>query len=127
MILGIGTDLVEVARIHAALERHGARLIDRLLGPEERDRLPKNSRAAQAAWLAKRFATKEAVAKALGTGFRDGLRLSDIQTRHNGQGRPEVVLGGRARERFEQLGGGEISLSVSDERSYALAFVVISR
>ena len=124
MILGIGTDLVEIDRIRAALERHGARLADRLLGPEERERLPSHD---PAAWLAKRFATKEAVAKALGTGFRHGLRLTDIQTRHDRNGRPEVVLGGRAREIFEQMGAGQLSLSVSDERSYALAFVVISR
>ncbi|KTG15886.1 MULTISPECIES: holo-ACP synthase [unclassified Guyparkeria] len=124
MILGIGTDLVEIARIRGALERHGDRLIERVLGAEERQRLPE---ANPAAWLAKRFATKEAVAKALGTGFRDGLRLVDIQTRHDGNGRPEVVLLGRAREVFERMGAGEISLSVSDERSYALAFVVISR
>ena len=124
MILGIGTDLVEIARIDGALERHGDRLIGRVLGPEERQRLPESNRAA---WLAKRFATKEAVAKALGTGFRDGLRLVDIQTRHDSNGRPEVLLNGRARETFEQMGAGEITLSVSDERSYALAFVVVSR
>lgn len=124
MILGIGTDLVEIARIRGALERHGTRLIDRVLGPEERDRLPD---ANQDAWLAKRFATKEAVAKALGTGFRDGLRLGDIQTHHDELGRPEVVLSGLAQQAFDRLGGGEISLSVSDERAYALAFVVISR
>ena len=124
MILGIGTDLVEIDRIRAALDRHGSRLAERLLGPEERERLPSHD---PAAWLAKRFATKEAVAKALGTGFRDGLRLVDIQTQHDGQGRPEVVLAGRARETFKRLGAGAISLSVTDERAYALAFVVISR
>lgn len=124
MILGIGTDLVEIARISRALERHGDRLVDRVLGAEERHRLPDANRAA---WLAKRFATKEAVAKALGTGFRDGLCLADIQTRHDMNGRPEVVLAGRAREIFKRMGAGEISLSVTDERSYALAFVVISR
>lgn len=124
MILGIGTDLVEIARIRGALERHGSRLAERVLGPEERERLPAND---PAAWLAKRFATKEAVAKALGTGFRDGLRLVDIQTRHDDHGRPEVALAGRARERFDRMGAGQISLSVTDERAYALAFVVISR
>ena len=127
MILGIGTDLVEIDRIRVALERHGTRLIERVLGAQERERMPRTNEAKRAAWLAKRFATKEAVAKALGTGFRDGLRLIDIQTRHDDNGRPEVVLGGRARETFERMGGGEISLSVTDERSYALAFVVITR
>ncbi|MCL7743834.1 holo-ACP synthase [Guyparkeria hydrothermalis] len=124
MILGIGTDLVEIARIQGALDRHGERLVDRVLGPEELERLPETNRAA---WLAKRFATKEAVAKALGTGFRDGLRLVDIQTRHDEFGRPDVVLSGQAQQTFERMGASEISLSVSDERSYALAFVVISR
>jgi len=124
VIVGVGTDLVEIGRIERALARHRSRLIDRILGPEERVRLPETH---PAAWLAKRFATKEAVAKALGTGFRDGLRLADIQTRHDDQGRPEVVLAGRARDTFERLGAGQVSLSVSDERAYALAFVVITR
>jgi holo-[acyl-carrier protein] synthase len=123
MILGVGTDLVEIARIRRAWERHGSRLADRLLGELERPRLPAGD---PAAWLAKRFATKEAVAKALGTGFRDGLRLADIQTRHDGNGRPEVVLVGTAAARLERMGARSVSLSVSDERRYALAFVVIS-
>ena len=123
MILGIGTDLVEIARIRRAWERHGTRLAERMLGEVERRRLPDGD---PSAWLAKRFATKEAVAKALGTGFRDGLRLSEIQTRHDDRGRPEVVLSGTAAESLERLGGRSIALSVSDERAYALAFVVIS-
>jgi len=123
VILGIGTDLVEIARIRRAWERHGTRLAERMLGEVERRRLPDGD---PSAWLAKRFATKEAVAKALGTGFRDGLRLADIQTRHDGNGRPEVVLDGEAARRLASLGGGSVSLSVSDERAYALAFVVIS-
>ncbi|MGM0516195.1 MAG: holo-ACP synthase [Pseudomonadota bacterium] len=123
MILGVGTDLVEIARIRRAWERHGPRLADRILGDIERPRLPECD---PAAWLAKRFATKEAVAKALGTGFRDGLRLADIQTRHDGNGRPEVVLSGAAAASLERMGGRSVSLSVSDERCYALAFVVIS-
>ncbi len=123
MILGIGTDMVEIARIEAALDRHGTRLLDRVLGPAERERLPERN---PAPWIAKRFATKEAVAKALGTGFRDGLRLIDIQTGHDDYGRPSVLLDGKAHERFQRMGGESIDLSVSDERSYALAFVVIS-
>lgn len=123
MILGIGTDLVEIARIEAALDRHGARLVERVLGPVERERLPERNRAH---WIAKRFATKEAVAKALGTGFREGLRLVDIQTGHDDYGRPSVLLDGKAQKRFEGMGGVSIELSVSDERAYALAFVVIS-
>ncbi|MFO7807877.1 holo-ACP synthase [Guyparkeria sp.] len=123
MILGIGTDLVEIARIEAALDRHGARLVERVLGPVERGRLPERN---PAPWIAKRFATKEAVAKALGTGLRDGLRLVDIQTGHDEFGRPNVLLGGKARDHFERMGGLSVDLSVSDERAYALAFVVIS-
>ena len=123
MILGIGTDLVEIARIRRAWERHGDRLANRVLGSAERERLPTGD---PSAWLAKRFATKEAVAKALGTGFRDGLRLADIQTRHDGNGRPEVVLDGVAAMSLERMGGRTVSLSVTDERAYALAFVVIS-
>ncbi len=124
MIVGLGTDLVEIERIRRAHARHGQRLIERVLGTDERQRLPTRD---PAAWLAKRFATKEAVAKALGTGFRDGLRLVDIQTVHDDQGRPEVRLEGKAAESLARLGGGSVSLSVTDERAYALAFVVISR
>ena len=123
MILGVGTDLVEIGRIRRAWARHGERFAGRVLGETERQRLPEGD---PSAWLAKRFATKEAVAKALGTGFRDGLRLADIQTRHDGNGRPEVVLGGEAARRLASMGGRSVSLSVSDERAYALAFVVIS-
>lgn len=123
MIVAVGTDLVEIERIRRAHARHGQRLIERVLGPDERQRLPTGD---PAAWLAKRFATKEAVAKALGTGFRDGLRLVDIQTLHDDQGRPDVRLEGRAAESLARLGGRSVWLSVTDERAYALAFVVIS-
>jgi len=126
MIVGIGSDLVEIARFERMLARHGARLVDRLLGPEERaawddsDRSP----AMQAAWLAKRFAVKEATAKALGTGIRGDVILRDIQTVHDELGRPALALSGGARRRFEAVGANHAWLSVSDERTHAMAMVL---
>lgn len=124
MIVGVGTDLVEIARMAHVLDRHGERFLDRVLGADERAALPKGL-AVQAAWLAKRFAAKEAAAKALGTGFRSGIVLSDIQTVHSPLGAPQLVFSGAAQQRFRDLGATTAHLSVSDERQHALAFVVL--
>lgn len=119
MIEGIGTDIVQVARIRAALSRRGEALIARLLAPSERDHCaghPDPSR-----FLAKRFAAKEALLKALGTGLR-GMSWHDIQVRHDALGKPLLVLSGEA---ARLLGQRRCHLSVSDEQDYALAFVII--
>ena len=125
MIVGLGTDLVEIARMAQALQRHGDRLLDRLLGAEERAAMPPAGHPNRAAWLAKRFAAKEAAAKALGTGFRAGITLADIQTVHNPLGAPQLRLSGGAAARISALGATVAHLSVSDERQYAVAFVVL--
>lgn len=106
MIVGIGSDLVAVVRFEKILARHGARLVDRILGEDERLVWDEGNRslAMQAAWLAKRFAVKEAAAKALGTGIRGDVTLRGIQTVHDDLGRPELKLTDGARRRFEQLG-----------------------
>lgn len=125
MILGIGTDIVEIGRIAEALERHGERFARRILGEEEL--LSFRASAQQAQFLAKRFAAKEAVAKAFGTGFRDGLGMRDICVTHNELGRPELSFSGRALELSQQLGVAGSHISLSDERHYAVAFVTLSR
>jgi len=129
MIVGIGSDLVAVARFEKMLARHGARLVDRLLGEDERVAWDQSARSPtmQAAWLAKRFAVKEATAKALGTGIRGDVTLRAIQTVHDEFGRPELKLSDGARKRFEQLGATRSWVSVSDERAHAFAMVVLER
>lgn len=127
MIIGIGSDLVAIARFERILARHGQRLVERVLGGDELRvwRSAQYSAAMQAPWLAKRFAVKEAAAKALGTGIRGDITLRDIQTVHDGLGRPELKLTGGALTRFEALGATRSWLTVSDERQHALAVVVL--
>ena len=120
MIDGIGTDIVRIARMQAALGRRGDALAHRLLAPVE---LPAFSdHPDPARFLAKRFAVKEAVLKALGTGLRNGIRWHDISVEHDHFGKPLLALSGEAGRR---LGVRRCHLSVSDEQDYALAFVII--
>lgn len=125
MILGIGTDLVEIERLARSYARHGDRLIDRILGDRERAAAPAPDTPRFAAWLAKRFAAKEAAVKALGTGFVGGITLQDIQTIHDKRGAPSLVFAGVAQQRLEEIGGDQVHLSISDDQTHALAFVVI--
>lgn len=125
MIHGVGVDLVEIDRIRALLERHGPRLTRRILAPEEIEELGRGQRPAS--FVAKRFAAKEAVAKALGIGFRNGLRFRDIRVCHDAWGRPGLAYAGRAAEIIAEFGIAESHLSLSDERHHALAFVTLVR
>ncbi len=123
MILGIGTDIVRIARMEASLARHGERFAERLLAPEEMDAF--RAAARPAAFLAKRFAAKEAVAKAMGTGFSDGLSLRHIAVAHEPKGRPYLTFTGRAAEMLEEMGAGACHLSLADEQDMAIAFVTL--
>jgi holo-[acyl-carrier protein] synthase len=125
MIVGIGTDIVRIARFEALLERHGPRVAERILGAEELIEFAAAARPAR--FLAKRFAVKEAVAKAFGTGFRDGLSLRHIGLRHDALGRPLLSFSGRAEELCVRLGVGDTHVSVADEHDYAIAFVTLLR
>ena len=124
MALAIGTDIVEIKRIVSVVDRQGDRFVDRVLCYSEREeyqRLKRNT-----AFLAKRFAAKEAVAKALGTGIGHGVSFQDICISNNSKGAPEVGLSGGAAEVLESLGGSKVLLSLADEQSYAVAYVVIT-
>ena len=124
MALAIGTDIVEIKRIGSVVDRQGDRFVDRVLCYSEREeyqRLKRNT-----AFLAKRFAAKEAVAKALGTGIGHGVSFQDICISNNSKGAPEVDLSGGAAEVLESLGGSKVLLSLADEQSYAVAYVVIT-
>lgn len=125
MIYGIGTDIVHVPRIAHALDRFGLAFAQRILGPAEIEEYAGCTRAAP--FLAKRFAAKEACAKAMGLGFRDGLALRQITVVHDGKGRPELQFSGYAQCFMEQAGITASHLSLSDETDYAIAFVVLSR
>lgn len=123
MILGIGTDLVSIPRMRDALRRHGTRLIARLLHPEESRAL--DAVTDKGAFLARRFAAKEAVSKAFGTGIGSQVRLAEIEIIHDTVGRPLLRFHGHTAETALARGVGTAHLSVSDEHEYALAFVVL--
>lgn len=121
MIAGIGTDLVSVQRFDRALQRHGVRLAERLLSEQE---LPGYHASASASrFLAKRFAAKEAVVKALGTGLRQ-MRWSDIAIGHSELGQPRVTLSGGAADRAREKGINRWHLSLSDEGDQVVAFAI---
>lgn len=120
MITGLGVDIVEIERMKAALERR-PRLKERLFSPEERAYCDKKGRPE--VHYALRFAAKEAVLKALGTGFR-GMRFCDVEVVREGSGRPVPRLSGRAAERAVELGVVEMHLSLSFTHTTAVASAV---
>jgi len=128
MILGIGSDLIDIRRIERVLERHGERFIERVFTAAERRRSER--RADRAASYAKRFAAKEACSKALGTGFRDGVYWRDLGVVNLASGRPTMVLTGGALKRLETMTPNgmtaRIDLTLTDEAPLASAFVIIS-
>jgi holo-[acyl-carrier protein] synthase len=125
MIHGIGMDIVEVARIQKAIRRFGDRLARRILTGAEWEEYQRAG--ARARFLARRFAVKEALVKALGTGFSDGLAPRQIGVIHDHLGRPGLSCDGPARDRLAALGIGNSHLSITDEREYAAAVVVLER
>lgn len=124
MIRGIGTDMVLVSRIEAVLGRQGERFARRILTEIEWQRFAAHKQPAR--YLAKRYAAKEAVLKALGTGLAQGMSWQHIQIDNDSLGAPLVRLSGVAANYIEQGGGGRMLLSLSDEREQALAFVIWS-
>ncbi|PHV11570.1 holo-ACP synthase [Chitinimonas sp. BJB300] len=123
MIFGIGTDLVEVVRIEQAYQRHGERFLARVLGPDERSTFVADSNSGR--FLAKRWAAKEAFAKALGTGIRPPITLAGIQIAHNGMGKPNLYFDPAISAYLAQRAISRTHLSLSDEREHVLAFVVL--
>lgn len=138
MILGIGSDLIPVSRIEGTLREHGARFIARCFADSERDYV--EARCAglpdeqaghlRASGYAKRWAAKEACAKALGLGIRGDIYLRDIIIGNDSAGKPSILLAGGAARRAQELAPAgmqpRIDLSLSDDGGMALAFVVIS-
>jgi len=123
MIYGVGIDLVSISRMEAAIERHGQRFAERVLGDRELQGYADSSR--KAAFLAKHFAAKEALLKALGTGLRSGIQWRDMQVHNDSLGKPFLVCDGRVRALFDEHGVTESHLSITDEQDYAAAFVTL--
>lgn len=123
MIHGIGTDIVQVSRLEASLVRHGDRFAERILSGFEYEAF--STQAQPAYFLAKRYAAKEAAAKAFGTGFRDGLSLRHIIVANEDNGRPILRFVETAQKLVDQFNIGNSHLSLSDEKDYAVAFVVL--
>ena len=123
MTIAIGTDIVEIQRIASALERQGDKFVQRIL--TESEIVEYQARGNSVAFLAKRFAAKESIAKALGTGIGRGISFQHMIVSNNSDGAPQVELQANAAERLKQLGGSQVLLSLSDEKNYALAYVAI--
>jgi holo-[acyl-carrier protein] synthase len=128
MILGVGSDLIDIRRIERAIDRYGERFINRIFTPTEIQRSER--RADRVASYAKRFAAKEACAKALGTGFRNGVYWRDLGVVNMPSGRPTLVLTGGAGKRLQEMVpagmNARIDLTLTDEPPLAQALVVIT-
>lgn len=129
MIIGIGSDLCDMRRVARVLERFGDRFLERTFTAEERARADRRKGDARIGTYAKRWAAKEACAKALGTGFSQGVFLQDIRVSNRASGAPAVVLAGGALDVLHRLIPpglvSDIQLSLTDEPPYALAHVII--
>ncbi len=127
MIIGLGSDLIDIRRIEKTLARHGERFTHRVF--TEIERRKSDRRAQRAASYAKRFAAKEACSKALGTGFSRGVYLRDLGVVNEPSGKPTMVLEGAAGRRLQDLmpkgHRPHIHLTITDDFPYAQAFVII--
>jgi holo-[acyl-carrier protein] synthase len=128
MILGLGSDLVDIRRIEQAIERFGDRFLDRIFTEVERARCDRQARPAEG--YARRFAAKEAGAKALGTGFRDGVFWRDLGVVNLPSGKPSLRLTGGALRRLEEITPAgmtvHLDITLTDEPPLAQALVIIS-
>jgi len=125
VIFGIGVDVLEAARIQRTLERFGERFIEHLLLPAERAQLERTQRRER--FLAMRFAAKEAIVKAMGTGFAHGMWIRDVGVVQNAWGKPEVVFSARGDEVRRALGVGEAHVTLTDEAGLVVAVAVLLR
>lgn len=126
MIKGIGTDIIEVQRIAQAIEKFGSRFLDRLYTSDEQEYCLRHNEPAR--HFAGRFAAKEAVSKALGSGFRNGISWTDIEILNDAYGKPEVRL---SRELHEMVSTKTdkpvVHVSISHCREYATAFAICEK
>ena len=125
MIYGIGVDALEVKRIGETLERFGDHFIERLLMPEEQAQLARTQRRVR--FVAMRFAAKEAIVKAMGTGFSHGVWIRDVGVVQNAWGKPEVVFSERGERVRRELGVGEGHVTLTDEAGLVVAVAVLMK
>jgi len=121
LIYGTGIDIIEIHRVARVWQRQGQRFLDRVYTPYEQQRCLQGAPRAQWERLAVRFAAKEAVMKALGTGWRQGVRWRDIEIFHEQSGKPFVRLSGTTKKLALARGIGVIHISLSHSRAYAVA------
>jgi holo-[acyl-carrier protein] synthase len=121
-IIGIGTDITECLRIARMIERHGELFIGRVYTPEEIKYCQSRKQATQ--HFTGRWAAKEAILKAIGTGWRRGISWRDMEIRNEPGGKPVVAVRGGVKDVVEQLGIAEIQVSISHCRSHASAFAI---
>jgi holo-[acyl-carrier protein] synthase len=125
MIYGIGVDVLEVSRIGRTLEKFGQHFIERLLLPQEQEQLARTQRRER--FIAMRFAAKEAIVKAMGTGFAHGVWIRDVGVVQNAWGKPEVVFSQRGERVRRGLGVGEGHVTLTDEAGLVVAVAVLMR
>lgn len=129
MIYGIGTDIIQISRVAAALERHGERFAERVLGPEEMQKFLRRRAKVEARglrFLATRFAAKEAFSKAIGLGMRMPMTWRSMQVLNAASGQPVAVCSGALQE-FMNSQGLRAQVSITDEADYAVAFVIVEK
>jgi len=122
-IYGIGVDIVEIERVKKSLDKLGDAFAKKILHRDEFEKF--STMKLKERYLAKRFAAKEAFAKALGTGIVNGITLPKIEIINDSMGKPEICLHGTTRLRYESLGITNCFLSISDEHQYAVAQVIL--
>jgi len=125
MIFGIGIDVLKAERIERVYDKHGERFVDHLLMPEERAQLERTARPVR--FLAMRFAAKEAIVKAMGTGFAHGVWIRDVGIVQNHRGKPEIVYSARGAAVRDRLGIGEGHVTLTDEAGLVVAVAVLMR
>lgn len=123
MIFGIGVDVLEAARVRKVHERFGEHFVERLLLPAEREQMGRTKRKDR--FLAMRFAAKEAIVKAMGTGFAHGMWIRDVGVVQNAWGRPEVVYSPRGEKMRRKLGIGAGHVTLTDEAGLIVAVAVL--
>ncbi len=123
-MIAIGTDILKISRVEEVVERLGERFVARILAPQEQEEYRASGQPQRL--LAKRFAAKEAIAKALGTGIGRGVSWQDIIIGHDSYGAPLVTLVGGALEVATSRGGNRVELSLADELEYVVAFAVLA-
>jgi holo-[acyl-carrier protein] synthase len=123
MIFGIGTDVLQLSRVERLYDRYGEHFAERLLLDEEKALFDRSRNKVR--FLGMRFAAKEAIAKALGTGFANGIWIRDVGSVPNAQGQPQVVYSARGRKVCERLGVGDGFLTLTDEAGLIVAIAVL--